>query len=89
MGGGRLSDASTKFFFFTKTVVTREWKVEKLFPRREMNGLSEGFERAVDQNWSCMAKIHAQENFAKFLISNFLQGLTYSALYGVNNSSAP
>ena len=54
-----------------------------------MNGLSEGFERAVDQNWSCMAKIHAQENFAKFLISNFLKGLTYSALYGVNNSSAP
>ena len=37
--------------------------------------------------------IHAQENgsrgthFAKFLISNFLKGLTYSALYGVNNSS--
>lgn len=28
-------------------------------------------------------------HFAKFLISNFLQGLTYSALYGVNNSSAP
>ena len=58
-----------------------------------MNGLSEGYERAVDQNWGCMAKIHAQENgsrgthFAKFLISYFLKGLTYSALYGVNNSS--
>ena len=37
-------------FFFTKTAVTREWKVKKLLPTWEMNGLSEGYKRAVDQN---------------------------------------
>ena len=44
-------------FFFTKTAVTREQKVGKLFPRWEMNGLSEGYKQAVDQNWGRMAKI--------------------------------
>ena len=37
--------------------VTREQKLEKLLPRWEMNGLSEGYKRAVDQNWGRMAKI--------------------------------
>ena len=37
--------------------VTWELKVEKLFPRWEMNGHSEGYKQAVDQNWSHMAKI--------------------------------
>ena len=41
--------------FFTKTAVTPERKVEKLFPRWEMNGHSEGYKRAVDQNWGRMA----------------------------------
>ena len=40
-----------------KMVVTWEQKVEKSFPRWEMNGHSEGYERAVDQNWGRMAKI--------------------------------
>ena len=43
--------------FFTKTAVSRERKVGKSFPRWEMNGLSEGYKRAVDQNWGHMAKI--------------------------------
>ena len=43
--------------FFTETAVTPERKVEKSFPKWEMNGLSEGYQRAVDQNWGCMAKI--------------------------------
>ena len=45
------------FFFFTKMAVTREGKVEKLLPRWEMNGLSEGYKQAVDQNWGRMEKI--------------------------------
>ena len=45
------------FFFFTKTAVTLDWKVGKSFPRWEMNGLSEGYKRAADQNWGRMAKI--------------------------------
>ena len=36
--------------FFTETAVTLERKVEKSFPRWEMNGHSEGYKRAVDQN---------------------------------------
>ena len=40
-----------------ETAVTPERKVEKLFPRWEMNGLSEGYEQAVDQNWGRVAKI--------------------------------
>ena len=43
--------------FFTKTAVSRERKVEKLIPRWEMNGLSEGYKWALDQNWGRMAKI--------------------------------
>ena len=44
------------FVFFTKTVATPEWKVEKSFPRWEMNGHSEGYKRAMDQNWGRVAK---------------------------------
>ena len=36
---------------------TPEQKVRKLFPRWGLNGLSEGYKRAVDQNWDRMAKI--------------------------------
>ena len=54
-GRGRLFDGSTRFF--TKTAVSRERKVEKSFPRWEMNGLSEGYKGAADQNWGRMAKI--------------------------------
>ena len=43
--------------FFTETAVTPEQKVEKLLPRWEMNGLSQGYKRAVDQNWGRMAKM--------------------------------
>ena len=38
-------------FFFMKTAVTRERKVEKSIPRWEMKGLSVGYDRAVDQDW--------------------------------------
>ena len=34
--------------FFTETAVTPKRKVEKLFPRWEMNSLSEGYEQVVD-----------------------------------------
>ena len=44
-------------FFFTKTALTPEQKVEKSFPRWEMNGHSEGHKRTVDRNWGFMAKI--------------------------------
>ena len=40
--------------FFTKTAITQERKVEKLPPTWVMNGLSEGYKRAVDQNWGRM-----------------------------------
>ena len=43
--------------FFTETAVTPERKVEKSIPRWEMNGLSEGYKQAVDQNWGRLAKI--------------------------------
>ena len=43
--------------FFTETAVTPERKVGKSFPRWEMNRPSEGYKRAVDQNWGGMAKI--------------------------------
>ena len=55
-GGGRLFDASTGFFFM-KTAVTRERKVEKSLPKWEMTGLSKGYKRAVDQNWGHIANI--------------------------------
>ena len=65
-----------KRVFFMKTAVTRERKVEKSLPRWEMNGFSEGYKWAVDQNRGRMAKIgffspktrfRAEEK--KFLIS--------------------
>ena len=40
-----------------KMAVTLERKVEKSIPRWEMNGHSEGYKQAVDQNWGRMAKI--------------------------------
>ena len=55
--GGRFFDGSTVFFFFTKTAVTWEWKVEKSFLKWEMNGLTKSYKQAVDQNWGHMAKI--------------------------------
>ena len=56
MGGGRLFDVSTGFFF-TKRAVTPEQKFEKWLPRWEMNGLSKGYKQAIDQNWGGMAKV--------------------------------
>ena len=41
VGGGRLFDGSTRFFF-TETAVTPERKVEKSFPRSEINRHGEG-----------------------------------------------
>ena len=38
------------FFFITKTAITRERKLKKLPPTWEMNRLSEGYKRAIDQN---------------------------------------
>ena len=55
-GGGRLFD-KLNGLVFTETAITRERKVEKSFPRWEMNGLPEGYKRAFDQNWCRMAKI--------------------------------
>ena len=52
-------------FFFTKTAVTGERKVKKSFPGWEMNGLSKGYKRAVDQNWGRMAK----KNWPKLLLT--------------------
>ena len=54
-GGGRLFDASAEFFF-TKTFVTRKWKVEKSIPRWEMNRPSEDYKRAVSKIWGRKAK---------------------------------
>ena len=53
-------------FFFTKTAVTPERKVEKWLPRWNMNGLSEGYKRAIDQNWGRMAKIGFLDQKPKF-----------------------
>ena len=36
--------------FFTRTAITREWKVENSFPGWEMNRLSKGYKWVVDQN---------------------------------------
>ena len=46
--------------------VTPEWKVEKSFPRWELNGHSEGYKRTVDQNWGRMAKIGFLDQKPKF-----------------------
>ena len=57
-GGGRLFDAVVKFFvFFTKTAIIQKRKVKKSFQRLEMNSLSEGYKRGVDNIWDRMAKI--------------------------------
>ena len=53
--GGRLFELSTGFFF-TKTAVTQERKVEKSIPRWEMNRPSEDYKRAVDKIWGSKAK---------------------------------
>ena len=65
--GGRLFDGSTGFFF-TKTAVTPERKVEKSFPRWEMNGHSEGYKWVIDQNWGHMAKIGFLDPKPKFWV---------------------
>ena len=54
--------------FFTKTAVTPERKVEKSIPRWEMNGHSEGYKRAVDQNWGRMAKIGFLDQKPRFWV---------------------
>ena len=61
-GGGRLFDASANFFF-TKTAITRKRKVEKSILRWEMNGLSEGYKWAVDQNWQKSDFLAKNRNF--------------------------
>ena len=65
VGGGKTFWAVIQFLF-TKTAVSRERKVEKSIPRWEMNGLSEGYKRAVDQNWGRMAKIGFLDPKPKF-----------------------
>ena len=52
LGGGRLFGA-----FFMKTAISQEQKVEKSLPTWELNRLSKGYKRVVDQNWGFMAKI--------------------------------
>ena len=62
--------------FFTKTAVTPDRKVEKSFPRWEMNGHSEGYKQAVDQNWGRMAKIRFLDQTPKFWAQK--KGVTFS-----------
>ena len=50
--------------FFYEKAVAPERKFEKWLPRWEMNGLSEGYKRAVDQNWGRMAKLDFGPNRA-------------------------
>ena len=64
-GGGRLFDGSTKCF--SKTAINPERKVEKSFPRWEMNGHAEGYKWAIDQNWGRMAKIGFLDQKTKIL----------------------
>ena len=45
----QVSATGSGIFLFLDTVLN--------FPRWEMKSLSEGYERAVDQNWDRMAKI--------------------------------
>ena len=42
---------------FMEIVVNPERKVEKLFPRWEINRHGEGLKWVIDQNWGLMAKI--------------------------------
>ena len=62
--------------FFTKTAKTRERKVKKSLPTWEMNRLSEGFKRAVAQNWGRMAKIGFFGQKLKFWVQK--KGFTFS-----------
>ena len=55
--GRKEERAHSTLYFFTKTVVTPEQKVEKLIPRWEMNGHSEGYKRVIDRNLGREAKI--------------------------------
>ena len=64
VGGGRPFEPSAGFF--TETAVTLERKVEKSIPRWEMNGHSEGYKRAIDQSWDCVAKIGFFEQKPRF-----------------------
>ena len=43
--------------FFTETAVTPERKVEKSFPRCEIDRHAKGYNWVIDQNWGRMAKI--------------------------------
>ena len=42
--------------FFTETAVTPERKVEKSFPRWEINRHAEGYKWVINQNWGRMEK---------------------------------
>ena len=46
-----------QLFFFAKTAVTRERKVEKWFPEWEINRHGDGSKWVIDQNWGRMTKI--------------------------------
>ena len=45
------------FFWFFILLRTNRPQVEKLFRRLEINHLSEGYKRAVNKIWGCVAKI--------------------------------
>ena len=55
-----------QLIFFTETAVTPERKVEKLFPRSEINRHAEGKKWVIDQNWGRMAKIEFLDQKTKF-----------------------
>ena len=55
------------FFFFTKTAITHNRKVEKMPSRWEINSFSEGYKWAVDKNWCRMAKIRFFGQKPRFL----------------------
>ena len=52
--------------FFTETAVTPERKVEKSFPRWEINRHDKGSKWVIDQNWGRMAKIGFLDQKLKF-----------------------
>ena len=52
--------------FFMETAVTPERKVEKSFPRSEINRHAEALKWVIDQNWGCMAKIGFLDQKLKF-----------------------
>ena len=73
---GRLFYASTRYFF-TKAALTQERKVAKLFPRWEINGLSEGYKQAIDQYWGLCFGHNRKKLFKKkgWLFPNKYQSL--------------